>query len=228
MKAIIFAAGKGSRLRPLTELTPKPLIEVNGKAILDHIIESLPRDINEIILITEHLEEKIKEHISTHAYPQKISTISQGEKKGTMGALLSAKDQIAPGERFLVLSGDDLHDDEELAEYLKYPRSMGVHKKIMPNYLATEWNEESILTGFRKQTEEEKQTGAYIATGVYLLDDQVFSFPMVEIAGGEYGLPQTLIAQASTYPLHVVVTKKWHPINSHEDLEKAHQHLSTK
>ena len=55
MKCVILAAGKGTRLRPLTEDTPKPLIKVSGKTLLDRIVESLPSAVDELIIVTGYL-----------------------------------------------------------------------------------------------------------------------------------------------------------------------------
>ena len=60
--AIVLAAGKGTRLKPLTDNIPKPLVRVGGKTLLDHIVESLPSAVEEVIFVTGYMEEKIKEY----------------------------------------------------------------------------------------------------------------------------------------------------------------------
>jgi len=225
MKAVILAAGKGTRLHPLTINTPKSLLEISGKTILDNIIENLPDEITEVIVVTKHLEEKIVSHIEKRtgrgANTKKVRTMSQGEHTGTFGALLTLKNVFSKNERFLVLNGDDLHNKEELVKFLDYPLAMGAQKNIMPAYYTLEIGEDGVLERFRSQTETEKETGTLIATGVYLLDSNVFNFNPVKINDGELGLPQTLIQNSYTYPLHVVETKKWRPINTLRDLESA-------
>jgi len=62
MQCVILAAGKGTRLRPLTEDTPKPLVQVAGQALLDRIFASLPSAVDELIIVTGYLEEQIKAH----------------------------------------------------------------------------------------------------------------------------------------------------------------------
>ena len=64
MKAILLAAGEGLRLRPLTEKTPKPLLKVLDKAILERTISNLSRcGVEGFVIITNYKEEKIKEYI---------------------------------------------------------------------------------------------------------------------------------------------------------------------
>ena len=64
MKALVFAAGYGTRLRPLTDTTPKPLIEVNGKTILQRMIEMLAAaGVDDFLINTHHLHEKIEDYL---------------------------------------------------------------------------------------------------------------------------------------------------------------------
>lgn len=228
MKAIILAAGKGTRLLPLTLETPKTLLKINNKPIIERIIESFPKEIDEVIIVVNHLKEKIKETFGEKFDNRKIIFVEQGEKSGTFGSIYSAKDLFQKGERFLVTNGDDLHDTEEYAECMKYPRSMGVQKKIMPNYYSTQIDSEDYFVGFKPQTPEEKENGAFIVTGVLVLDTDIFNHEGVLLSTGEYGLPQTVLSQIETHPVKVVRTSGWLSINSHQELENAERHLSSK
>ena len=224
MKAVILAAGEGSRLRPLTLDTPKSLIEIAGKPIIERIFDSLPDEIDEVIIVVEHLKEKIRAHLGESFQGRGVKYAEQGDKKGTFGALLSAQDFFEPGERFLVLNGDDLNSREELEKFLNQDRAFGVQKMIMPNYYGLNIVEGN-LESFRSQTEEEKGEGTLIATGVYTLDTEIFNHPGVGVFGGEYGLPQTIMAQKDKYPIKVIETTGWIPVNSFADIEKANKYF---
>lgn len=221
MKAIILAAGEGTRLRPLTLQVPKPLIEINGRSIIERIIESLPDEIDEVVLVVEYMKDKIKSKLGSSLYNKKIIYADQGKDKGTYGALLSVKSLLREGERFMVLNGDDLHSKEELSQFIKYPRAFGIQKMIMPNYYYIVINQDGFLEGFRPQTDEEKKTGTMIATGVYMLDSNIFNHAGVVVNGGELGLPQTVLAQKDLYPIKAITTTSWVPINSFDDIDKA-------
>ena len=112
MQVIILAGGKGKRLSPLTDKIPKPLTKIRGQYIIDHIISSLPDEINEIIVIVHHLKAKIRQHLENKR--EQMTFISQGDVIGTYGALLRAKEKIK--DRFSVLNSDDLQDTKELKE----------------------------------------------------------------------------------------------------------------
>ena len=220
MKAIILAAGEGTRLKPLTLDIPKSLISIGGKPIIDRIFESLPDEIDEVFIVVGHLKEKIKSHLGDNFRGKKVSYANQIDKHGTFGALLSARSFLSEGEVFLVLNGDDIHRKEELQKFMSGMRSFGVQKMIMPNYYSVLVNDDDHIEGFRSQTEEEKKSGTLVATGVYTLDTKIFDHPGVVVNGGEYGLPQTILAQKDLYPVKAILTTSWFPINSFEDIEK--------
>ena len=223
MKAVILAAGKGTRLQPLTLETPKPLIEVAGRPIIERIFTSLPSDIDEVIIVVEHLKDKIKHHLGAHFLGKSVLYVDQGNIRGTFGALLSARNFLYGEERFLVLNGDDLHSEEEFVECLSYPRALGVAHRVMPNYYSIIVDDKGYVESFRPQTEEEKKEGVLVATGTYVLDTYIFEHPGVVVNGGEYGLPQSVFAQMKNYPLRAVMAKNWIPINSLLELERANK-----
>lgn len=231
MKAVILAAGKGNRLKPHTETIPKPLLSLkqNGEqrdVVLTHILTQLPSYVDEAIIVVKYLEDFIRNFILDHSeyihkanpYLTQISCVTQTGEKGTMGALLTVKDFMTEGEKFLVLNGDDLHTREELEMFNRYPRAFGVHKKIMPGYKSVMISETGVVSKLESQTEEELQNGCLIATGTYLLDKNFFDFEPVILIDGEIGLPQTLIAHADVYQSYAVEEKSWFSINTPDDL----------
>ncbi|MSR87823.1 MAG: nucleotidyltransferase family protein [Candidatus Zambryskibacteria bacterium] len=228
MKVIILAAGEGTRLHPLTLTTPKPLIDIAGKTIVERIFSSLPDEIKEVIMVVGHLKEKIQTYLGDNFQDRKVIYAEQRERKGTFGALESAKDLIGVGERFMVLNGDDLHSKDELEKFLKTSeRAFGVQKMVMPNYYSVVVEGENI-SGFRSQTETEKKEGTLVATGVYILDSEIFKHPGVVVFGGELGLPQTILAQKNDFPLTAITTSNWLTINYLSDIEKVEALLSNK
>lgn len=221
MKAIILCAGRGTRLQPLTDTVPKPLLQVKDKSILEHILDNLPEKITEVFLVVNYLSKKIENFSQSinDNYQFTIECINQlPEKKGTMAALLSVRDKLQTGEKFLVLNGDDLIQKKDLEKMFLYDRSFAVQHMVMPNYYKIV-TENGILKGFENQTEIEKQIGVPIATGAYLIDTQIFDFPVRLLKGDEIGIPQTIMDNKTDYPVHTVEFSSWRPINTVSDLE---------
>ena len=112
MKAIIPAAGIGSRLRPHTHTAPKALLHVAGKPILGHILdELLAFGITEIVFVVGFLGDKIVDYVNSN-YDIKASFVNQEELNGLGWAIYLAKDYIKTDEPILIILGDTIFETD--------------------------------------------------------------------------------------------------------------------
>ncbi len=116
MKLIILAAGKGTRLRPLTNTTPKPLINICGKSIIEHNLENLYEHVDEIIIVVKYLKEKIKDKLWDNYKWVKITYHEQGDEKWTWAALLG----IDCDTDVFVIYWDSIFDKKDFDKVLSY------------------------------------------------------------------------------------------------------------
>jgi glucose-1-phosphate thymidylyltransferase len=95
MKVIIPLAGKGTRLRPHTHITPKPMLKIAGKPVIDYVMEDLERlgNVEQVIYITGHLKDKVEEY-ARKKYPFPSVFIEQKVQDGTAGAVGLAKPYV--------------------------------------------------------------------------------------------------------------------------------------
>ncbi len=114
MKAVILAAGKGTRLLPLTENTPKSLVKINGVPMLNRMLKQLKDvGISEVVVIVHHLKEKVIDYCNNFQ-GIKVTCVEQEEMKGTADAVLCAEGHI--NERFLCLGVDSYFETSMLKE----------------------------------------------------------------------------------------------------------------
>jgi len=107
MKGLILAAGFGTRLGHLTQQTPKALIRVGDKPILDHNIRKLlDAGITEILINTHYLVEQVESFLSLQDYPAKLTTVFEPELLGTAGTLKGNLNFFGSND-FLVMHGDN-------------------------------------------------------------------------------------------------------------------------
>ncbi len=108
MKAVILAAGKGTRMGPLTENRPKAMLPIANRPLLEHIIIAIrSAGIREFLIVTGYCKEKIKDHFGDGgSLGVDIEYVEQQHQKGTADAIAAARDSI--NERFLVTNGDVL------------------------------------------------------------------------------------------------------------------------
>ena len=94
MRAVILAAGKGTRMGALTKDTPKPMIIVNGKPTVEHVIRRMiAGGVTDFVLVTKYLAERIMDYFGDgSALGTRIEYVEQIDKYGTGAALLSAKE----------------------------------------------------------------------------------------------------------------------------------------
>ncbi|MBB6521172.1 N-acetylmuramate alpha-1-phosphate uridylyltransferase MurU [Pseudoteredinibacter isoporae] len=107
MKAMILAAGKGTRMQPLTLHTPKPLLEAGGKSLIEHQLDRIKSaGIHEVIINIAYLGEQIREHLGDgSAYGLRIHYSVEPEPLETAGAIAHALPLLGD-EPFLLLNGD--------------------------------------------------------------------------------------------------------------------------
>jgi len=109
MKVIIPLAGKGTRLRPHTHLTPKPMLKVAGKPVMAYILEDLEKlgNVEQIIYITGHLKEKVEEYVRAE-FDFPAVFIEQKVQDGTAGAVALARTHV--DQPVLIIFVDTIFD----------------------------------------------------------------------------------------------------------------------
>ena len=106
MKAMILAAGRGERMRPLTDQTPKPLLEVGGKPLIVHHLQALAgAGFDEVVINTSWLGKKIQDYLQDGAsYGMSIRYSEEAQALETAGGIVKALPLL--GERFVVVNAD--------------------------------------------------------------------------------------------------------------------------
>ncbi len=125
MKAVILAGGKGTRLRPFTYAVPKPLLPVNQKPMIEHIINSLKNyGITDIIITLGYLGYQIRNYFGDGSNFGVNITYSEEEKSlGTAGCLAPIKDMLKD-DTFLLMAGDNL-TNLNFNEFLEFHKMKG-------------------------------------------------------------------------------------------------------
>ena len=107
MKAVVLAAGEGTRLRPLTEDRPKGMVEVDGKPILTHCLEQLvDLGADEFVIVVGYLKEKIISHYGDEFEGVPITYTHQRDQKGLAHALLTVEEHV--DDDFMLMLGDNV------------------------------------------------------------------------------------------------------------------------
>jgi mannose-1-phosphate guanylyltransferase len=109
VKAVVLVGGEGTRLRPLTETIPKPLLPFMNRPFLGHVLGRLPsQGLDEVILSSPYLEERFRPFLDAYTGPPAITWMTEAQPLGTAGAIAAAGHLF--GDTFVVLNGDVLTD----------------------------------------------------------------------------------------------------------------------
>ncbi len=120
MKAVVLVGGEGTRMRPLTETIPKPLLPLMGRPFLHHVLDHLvAHGVHEAILSSPYLGSNFVGFIEERHGDPKITWITEAKPLGTGGAVLNALDRVGD-EPFFVLNGDILTDLDLTAMATRY------------------------------------------------------------------------------------------------------------
>ncbi|HLC89224.1 MAG TPA: sugar phosphate nucleotidyltransferase [Candidatus Nanoarchaeia archaeon] len=218
MKVVIMAAGKGTRMLPLTKTIPKVLVEVNGKPFLYYVLKSLQKaGYKEFGLIVGYKKEKIESFLKEYKFKAKL--IDQPQQLGTGHAVLQAREWVGKDD-FIVCSGDNLYDINDLKK---------VKKKDPFHYLlgleVDEWQKYGVLIaedGFLKEIQEKqpKFVGSLINIALYKLKPEIF--PILEklrpSPRGEIELTDALNILAKENKVKVVEGELWVDLGCKDDL----------
>ena len=127
MKAFLLAAGVGSRLRPITDTTPKCLVTICGKPLLDIWLEAFRvAGVTEVLVNLHHLPERVGKHIADRTGPPQVRTVFEPELLGSAGTLAANRQWVADEELFLACNADNLTDFDLRALVREHQRNDGM------------------------------------------------------------------------------------------------------
>jgi dTDP-glucose pyrophosphorylase/CBS domain-containing protein len=217
VRAVIMAGGLGMRLRPLTQETPKPMLPIGDRPLLQRTIESLSgagiRNIN----ITTHFEaEKIREHVGDGSpFDANVLYSHEDEPLGTAGALRQMA--LDPLEPVLVINGDIL-TTVNYAAMLEYHREHRADLTVCVRHytMTVPYGVIDCEGPLVKTIREKPKVGLFVNAGIYLIEPSVCQFVPAGQRFDMTDLIAALIAQGrrvASFPVH----EYWIDIGQHED-----------
>jgi bifunctional UDP-N-acetylglucosamine pyrophosphorylase/glucosamine-1-phosphate N-acetyltransferase len=223
MQAVILASGLGTRMGELTKTTPKPMLTVAGKTLIEHKLDALPEEVDEVIIVVHYLGDVIRRYFGDTFSGKRIRYVEQPDISGTASALWCARELLH--ERFLVLMGDDIYAREDIASCIAQSDWSVLIERTqeMASGGSVIVDEQQHAVGIEEG--EHRGKPGIMNTNMFVLDMRIFDEPKVPKAKGssEYGLPQTVIAASlhMSIPLHAIDATRWIQITAPEDLIRA-------
>ena len=226
-KAVIMAGGLGTRLRPLTDDLPKPLLPVGERPIMDHILSQLQDGgIREVVVSTHYKGEMIQEHFGDgSAMGLDIQYVSESERYGTIGSLRLMRDQLK--EPFVVINGDILTklDFSAMASF-HYQHRADMTVGIRQYDFDVPYGVTHVQDGWVRGLEEKPKVSLFINAGVYLINPDVIDYIPEGKPMDATDLISELVAEnrrVAAFP----VLEYWLDIGQTRDYERANTDLES-
>lgn len=182
MRAMIMAAGKGTRLRPLTDLLPKPMVPIANRPALYHIVRLLKRHgFTEIVINLHHLAEVITGYFGDGSgLGVRLWYSYEPELLGTAGGVKNNEDFLG-GDTFLVISGDALTDVDLtglVAAHRRYGSiaTIAVKEVADPSlYGVVVVDDDGRVVGFQEKPPREEARSRLCNCGIYVFEPEIFA-----------------------------------------------------
>ena len=218
---VIMCGGLGTRLRPLTEDTPKPLLHVGGKPVLQHMIEGLAEHrFKQIYLAINYQAEKIERYCADgQQWGVRLDYVRESKLLGTAGALSLLRERLV--EPTLVLNGD-LLTGIKYAKLLEFhlERNFDLTMGVKPYQIQVPYGVVNLEGDQVRQLEEKPMYSFFTNAGIYVLNPEVIAL----IPYNEYYDMTDLIDQVlarhgrvGAFPVH----EYWLDVGQHADYERA-------
>lgn len=240
MKAVILAAGKGTRLGDLTKDIPKPMIRVAGKPVLEHIIGFI-RDtgVNDFVLVTRYLSEKIEQYFGDGSdFGVSIKYIRQPDGKyGTGAALLAAKD-LVQDEPLMMTYGDIIMSRSNYTGILNVYKKHDGAGAITVNWVGdpctgadVKLNDEGRVIKIIEKPTPGVASKYLNSSGLFIFQPVIFNYleKLAPSTRGEYELSDAMSNMVADglalYPYYL--EKSWRDVGRPEDITAAEQILES-
>jgi UDP-N-acetylglucosamine diphosphorylase/glucosamine-1-phosphate N-acetyltransferase len=233
LKAVVLAAGRGERLWPLTEDTPKPLLPIANKSILERTCKALVSvGIREIVLVVGFRSEKIRDRLGKgETVGSELSYIKQKTAKGTADALGTCSDELKGEDRFLVVYGDDYYESNVPKAFLAKARknkgpTIGTASVQDASSFGKIQSKRDVVTNILEK--DSKAEPGQVNAGIYLMDQSIF--PAIRktkrSTRGELELTDAvriLIGEGTPVHAQPLGSRKWLGISYPWDMLEANQ-----
>jgi len=229
-KAVLLAAGRGTRMRELTADLPKPMIEVRGKPVLQHIVEGLREaGVREFLLIVGYRSDTVQNFFGDGSrYNIQIQYATQVVQDGT-GRVVDLARNFAGDSPFVLSYGDILVDPANYKRLLNLPQDVEAIISVtrgedVSKGGAVFLNEEMELVDLREKSKPDEPTSSWYNAGIYTFRTSIFDFTakLKPSPRGEYELTDAVreLTRSGKKVKALELTGEWADVRDPEVLAK--------
>ena len=223
MQTVVLAAGRGTRMRPLTDETPKPMLPVAGRPLVEHVVrEAIDAGATHVHLVVGYEADAVREHFTTLDLGESVEFASQAQQRGTADAVRAAADDLDDAP-FVVLNGDVLYDADSLERLYAEAPAVGSFRVDNPSsYGVLELGEGGTVTGVVEKPADPPSN--VINTGAYAFPAAALDWLDVsDSERGEAELTDVLQRACESFAVASVPFERWLDVGRPWELLEANE-----
>ena len=234
-KAVILAAGRGTRMRELTSELPKPMIKVRGKPVLQHIVEGLRNaDVGDLLLVVGYRADTVREFFSDGSrYNVAIQYVTQTVQDGT-GRVVDLSRDFVGNRPFILAYGDILVDPANYKRLVDLPDDAEAMLTVTRGEDVSKGgavfiNDESDVLDVREKPKPGEPTSPWYNAGLYAFRPSIFDFAarLKPSPRGEYELTDAIrdLAHSGKKVKALELTGEWADVRDPDILARLNSQL---
>ncbi|WP_416841573.1 bifunctional sugar-1-phosphate nucleotidylyltransferase/acetyltransferase [Haloferax sp. DFSO52] len=224
MQTVILAAGRGTRMRPLTDRRPKPMLPVGDKPLVAHTAEAaIEAGASSLTIVVGFQADDVRAYFEERNLPVPIEFAIQEDQRGTADAVRAAAANLDGDEPFVVLNGDALYDEPSLQELYGERAAVGSYRVPNPSsYGVLAMDDEKFVTGVVEKPENPPSD--LINAGAYVFPAEAQAWLNVsESDRGELELTDVLARTCDEYDVRGVAFDRWLDVGRPWELLEANE-----
>ncbi len=220
-KAVILAAGWGTRMRPLTETRPKPSLKIAGKTLVEHNLDQLNGLVEEVVVVIGYKGEIIKNEIGDNYKDMRVRYATQKEPIGTGDAARAALPFL--DDQFLILNGDDLYKRKDLEKCLEKNPSIMVKEVEDPTGFGQMISKGGKIVDLVEKPVE--NVSNLVNIGAYYINRSFFEKGIEKSKRGEYEITDYIKRYLSEETINCHVAEVWDSVSYPWNLLESAEHI---
>jgi bifunctional UDP-N-acetylglucosamine pyrophosphorylase/glucosamine-1-phosphate N-acetyltransferase len=208
MHAVILAAGEGTRMRPLTESIPKPMLPVADRPLVAHTADAaVAAGADRLVFVVGYEADRVRDHFGESYRGVPVAYATQDQQLGTAHAAAAAREHL--DDDFVVLNGDDLYDEDALAALFERCPSVGAYTVDDPRPYGVFSIDDGQVTDIVEKPED--PPSSRVNVGAYHFPAEAADW-LIEVDRsdrGEYEITDVLARVIATHDVSAVPVRRW-------------------
>jgi len=219
MQTVILAAGRGTRMRPLSDVTPKPMLPVGDRPLAAHAADAaVAAGADELIFVVGYRASHVRGHFGREYCGVPVRYATQSSAEGTADAVRAAREFL--DGRFAVLNGDNLFDEASVADLFDRPAAVAAHRVADPSEYGVLSTDDGAVTGVVEKPDDPPSNLAN--AGAYVFPEStVDDLEVPESERGERELTDVLARVVDRERVDAVEVDRWLDVARPGDLLSA-------